>query len=682
MSSFEPQFHEFFVEGRDAEASHVLLHITEPASDEERRRGYFFAIAEINQGTPKSVHVVQSWIEHLEITYYEGPSEGTEAHFEETLQRLNRQSVLYLRQHQEEEIHIIAGVLVGGSLIFAIHGEPMTLLFYRGKDNSLHRLDISGERGNEPAPPDQLFSNVLSGVINPNDVLFFGSPHTDDFFSDDRIQKVLETRSAGETAHHIQKVLAEIDSELSFGGVFVQAASSAAAVVIGSTAASIKERRDMADRPNRNEQSGRMTASIGRTTRSVSRLKKIPWVKIGQIIWSGLLALGRGLMIAAAAILHFFSSLFVLIVNRRDERRTVIENWKRGWRNLIEWFSVRFRSLTVMGKIIVGIIILAVLGLAGGGYASSMIKARRLAQEKFTALKTQIEKTRDEAEASLIYRDEKQARTRLTDAIALLNDLPTDTKEHRDAGAALKDGLNQLEVKLRHEIPTTPQMLSDTSALASGYVAQASPLPGFIAVSSQKDGLITAMLTPNGAVAEWSAKEKLVKNSQITFPAQNARPKTLVAYNRRLYVLDPANSQIYKHDKVTGGFSAGKIWVTDASTLADAVSLAVDGSIWVLRADGGIIKFDSGVGTPIETAGVFPALQKPIALYTNPDSGWLYLFEPEQKRIVVLTKTGDFRAQYTFPNFGAVNDVVYDEPSRLMYLLSDGKVWKAPLSHL
>src|SRR3989344_2445824 len=42
------QIHEFFVEGGESERSHVLLHITEPSTPEEREKGYFFAVCELN----------------------------------------------------------------------------------------------------------------------------------------------------------------------------------------------------------------------------------------------------------------------------------------------------------------------------------------------------------------------------------------------------------------------------------------------------------------------------------------------------------------------------------------------------------------------------------------------------------------------------------------------------------
>ena len=37
------QLQEFFIEGGDRCTSHVLLHIAEPASLEEKKKGYFFS---------------------------------------------------------------------------------------------------------------------------------------------------------------------------------------------------------------------------------------------------------------------------------------------------------------------------------------------------------------------------------------------------------------------------------------------------------------------------------------------------------------------------------------------------------------------------------------------------------------------------------------------------------------
>jgi len=72
---FMLELHEFFVEGGDQDKSHVLLHITEPSTPEEEEKGYFFAVAEINNGTIEQIEHLQQMIDDLESGYYETDDE-------------------------------------------------------------------------------------------------------------------------------------------------------------------------------------------------------------------------------------------------------------------------------------------------------------------------------------------------------------------------------------------------------------------------------------------------------------------------------------------------------------------------------------------------------------------------------------------------------------------------------
>ena len=61
----------------------------------------------------------------------------------------------------------------------------------------------------------------------------------------------------------------------------------------------------------------------------------------------------------------------------------------------------------------------------------------------------------------------------------------------------------------------------------------------------------------------------------------------------------------------------------------------------------------------------------------NPDNGFLFVLDPKNKRIVVLSKTGKYQAQYVFPTIEDIIDIEL-VPSltkdQLMVLTQSGKV--------
>ncbi len=72
------EINEFFVEGKDHKKSHVLLHIAEPVSRREKERGYFFVVAEINDGYEEQIEYLQQIIDDIEHDYYDESSDDTQ----------------------------------------------------------------------------------------------------------------------------------------------------------------------------------------------------------------------------------------------------------------------------------------------------------------------------------------------------------------------------------------------------------------------------------------------------------------------------------------------------------------------------------------------------------------------------------------------------------------------------
>jgi hypothetical protein len=70
-----------------------------------------------------------------------------------------------------------------------------------------------------------------------------------------------------------------------------------------------------------------------------------------------------------------------------------------------------------------------------------------------------------------------------------------------------------------------------------------------------------------------------------------------------------------------------------------------------------------------------------MAMETDPDEGLIYLGDPQNDRIVVLDKRGDFKHQYRLPR-GALRHVealaIREEP-KVLYLIADNKLHAAPL---
>ncbi|MCX6780214.1 MAG: hypothetical protein NT034_03480, partial [Candidatus Magasanikbacteria bacterium] len=211
---YKLQLHEFFIEGGNREKSHVLLHITEPSTASEKQKGYFFAVCELNQGDTKKIVLLQNIVDEIEERYYEAQESISEHSLETVLKKINREH----QDDQMENLHCVLGVIRNDNIVFSFCGSPKMLLFYQTKDGSHKKMDLINE--NDDANVD-LFSQIVEGKITPNDFLFIGTPQLKEYFTDDRLQKIITTRPARQSAAHIEKVLSDIHNEVSFGGLVV-----------------------------------------------------------------------------------------------------------------------------------------------------------------------------------------------------------------------------------------------------------------------------------------------------------------------------------------------------------------------------------------------------------------------------------------------------------------------------
>ena len=110
-------------------------------------------------------------------------------------------------------------------------------------------------------------------------------------------------------------------------------------------------------------------------------------------------------------------------------------------------------------------------------------------------------------------------------------------------------------------------------------------------------------------------------------------------YNRKLYLVDTAHQQIYKHSLTQTGYDKGSAWVKDASVnLTNAVSIAVDGDVFVLNKNGEILKLVGGEKQAFAIVGLEPPLKAPTFIWTYNNINNLYILEPDAKRVVVTDK--------------------------------------------
>jgi hypothetical protein len=156
------------------------------------------------------------------------------------------------------------------------------------------------------------------------------------------------------------------------------------------------------------------------------------------------------------------------------------------------------------------------------------------------------------------------------------------------------------------------------------------------------------------------------------------------AYAGNIYLLDKPANTIWRFAGAEGSFGSKSDWlgVGVEPDFSRIVSITIDGNIWVLSQTGKILKFSRGSPQNVAAAGVFPALVSANAIYTNEEAGFVYILDKTGKRIVVLDKDGNYKAQYFSDRLSEANDLVVSEAQKKIILLAGSKLYFLEIKHL
>ncbi len=754
------RLNEFFVEGGKQNTSHVLLHITEPSTPEEMNKGYFFAIAEINNAESKYVTRLHELIDQAENDYYELSDENDKTSLELVLEKMNQEALGLAKTNIE--LNCIVGAIRQPEIIFTYYGKPQMVLFYKNQQGLYQKMDLIQSNEESESEPVQLFSHIIQGKISPNDFMFAGTPHIAEYFSHDRLQKIITTRPAVQSSQHIERVLSEIKNGFSFGGLImhIDRADSGPIPIRKATpmvkGASSKSLHSLFDRekttahtlapsflPRLNERIRLLLARkemvedvgtieeerpVGTTEINASHVShrqsqpstpnkiKEPLANklstaldfsfdLLKLIGKGLWAITYILYSLIYGLLRNLILLVFVATNYQKRRQAIIDDWRRSWRA----YKENIYHLPTITKVLV-VASLAITGIFIGSLTYLHYHQKEADRQKaFTTTVQQIKAKKDAMESALIYKDDSAALKELASASGLLSALTCTTKDEQQTCSDLKKQLEDITARIRKITQINPDMLHDwnvntslenivkvgtklvafsksTSTLfvydtltkENKVVFTLPTISGFTKASVPKENDYVALLYNNKDILLFNPEDYSSRVADVSYNNPKVTITDIVVYNRRLYSLDTLNSQIYRHDSIKNGFSQGKDWIKDGTSIKNGEALTIDGDMFVLQ-DGKLIKFTSGVSQAFDAEGIDPAIGTGSSLWTYTDLNTIYILDPKNERVVILNKEGLLKQQIKANGITKPTGMAIDAQSNIAYIIASNKLFKVQL---
>jgi hypothetical protein len=157
----------------------------------------------------------------------------------------------------------------------------------------------------------------------------------------------------------------------------------------------------------------------------------------------------------------------------------------------------------------------------------------------------------------------------------------------------------------------------------------------------------------------------------------------LKTFGRYIYILDPLENQIWKYQRRSASYSGASAY-NQGVDLSRAVSIAIDGSIYVLSDDGTLQKLFRGTKADFAFRNLpsVPFEGKNLRLYTTQNLDFIYVLDPDNSRILIFEK-GDrfatYRKQVIFDKIDNAVDFSVDESGQKANIITTDKIYEFSL---
>lgn len=673
--------------------------------------GVFSITARNAEDRERFLHILKS---HLEVMRSDIVTDDLNVprRFEAMLVQLNADLARFSESHRIllKHINVLLGVMTNTQVFFSGIGTHHALFLHQTAERRYVVYELDAQLANQESSWEKPLVTVLDGELHPGDVFYVATripPHALNLGDLQDILVTLPPKGALEriqqfvpVTHHFSGVCFHVNEDAPSGPP--------------------KKANPMASLSSFEEMQSRTADLLGDQTPNVSQklahglaiAKKALTAYSDSAAWRavkrgirGLITLTESLLRRASATTPSSSRRALGSSGRFTGITTKLTTLRHAGITAARGAS-RTTKLVGIGAGIVVVIFITSISM---GRAQQRAATEQAAYESQI---TKIEEKRTAAEAAIIYGNTQNAQMLLADAQALIATLPRDTNAQETKANDLSRATTELLGKTRGLETVTPTTIAE---LPDQF---AFPLVGLMSAE-------TAMYGISADAAPWRINEvsKALERVDIgTSPAQHVTSVTregkdvlvvdmdqrlwrsttgtpsvtsltsgtdgmasvedLVSYNNNVYALTASGGQIVKMRPQGLGFEAGTPWISGkTSDISQAIALAIDGDVWVLT-NTDVVVFASGKETPWNHAAIDPALVKPLDIWTDVDSAYLYILDGADGRVIVLEKeSGNIVAQYVSNISSIVGFAVRENENRII-LATPTTVYSYTASHL
>jgi hypothetical protein len=716
MTKLNTTASELLIYNPDTSEGFADTFVFEPEEKDEERFGRLMILVSFDTKTAKTPEISEAIASIMQNEYYRASEHAPEQQFEAAVKKVNE--VLGDLASAGEvswigKINCIIAALVDDEIFLTSAGLAPAYLIRR------HQLaQLNKDSSSVPLKPNPLktFENILTGKLLSGDKFAFLSPGVLQYVEKPKLREIVDRFLPDIAARHLQGRLVSFKEKLALAALITNCDErhpTEASSTLSPAAATINRtpippptsalRTPPASGPL--ARTSRILRSLATKTASTTKRRLFPLLRGKKAVLATSPSPSRIVSTAAPA---------GPISSRKPYTYTDLRP-KSWWKKILiicrqlalkfwDTFARWFRRLPRLSKILFIVVVALVIAFIVSLLAIQSGK-RHQAQQTIYDNRTAEARTKVEsAEAALIYGNDSRARQLLDESEAVATEIQNSRYRNAEAAAILTK-IEQDRLRLDHITAIDrPERIFDFKALGEEVQPTALALSGKYLLSYNADqptlylyqldskkgealevktsGTLRALATDEKEAVLFSSAPALalynfsgteIKEAAAEFPPDQDI-QAICLFGRRLYTLDSTHNRIQKYSLTVGGFSKGSDWLEDETSLSGGISLAVDGSLYVLTDNGQLLKFLKGSPADFTLSQLTNPLNHPTRLFTDDTTNNIYILDPAQKRLVVFDKEGALKDQYTSESFNDLKGMAVNEAERKAYLLNGTEI--------
>ena len=738
------KFQEFIV-NNTAQGSACHIFIAQPTPLEEKNFGKLFLLLELTNFQNKADEIFTKIQKSIATNYYCAEEFIIEVAFENALQQTNQLLQNITAAYGDEwfkHFHAIIAIAKDQEVHITSAGKVQGFLIQN--DRILDILQQENTHAN--VNPLKLFSSILSGNIREGDSMFFSTESILDFFSQEKIKRIIQENTTEEAIRNFTEILSQSQTH-NFAGIIVKTESevlSGTNFITGTKETLTDEVQDSMQSLIQKEQTTHelLTPSLWpkiktnlssfkeknnqkyftpakqedkKEEKKQSKQHIPPSMKRALLlIFEGCKKITSWITKGLSILLRSVWSLLQKDKVKRFPAKMVHFPQRTG--GILARIILAFQRLSRPRKILLLLSIIFIVLFA----QSIMHQGSKREEEKsLLEYETKIDdaaKKIDESKAALLYKNEEGARAFLIEAQTILASIPETISVYQEKVEPKKKEIQTQLNEINHirNFDNEAQVVADFSSINANlslgalmvlqdkflvtdatngtmYTAKEDENPEIFVENSETQDAIKTMtknndvlmgFTQGAALKNIDLEKKTLTDVQVEFSTSEKQASDLNFYGGRLYVLDAEKNQIQKHIKTASGFGKGENWISDTNVdIRDAVSIAIDGAIYVLKKDGTIIKLFAGNKDPeFKQFAMEPKFSEARKITTLEEGKNIYILDGKNRRIVILTKEGQLVGQYISERFTDIRDFAISNDEKILYFLNNVQLYRVSIS--